>query len=196
MPAPLDARKKSEIVDRLFAVFRDRGYAGCSLADLSEATGLGKSSLYHHFPGGKEQMAEVVLEQGKEFLQSALADVANAQEPLASRIARIVKAFDQMYDGGRNPCLLGKMAMADLGAAGRQLTQDVFELWTAAIASLARSSGMPAARARRFAEDWIARLQGSLILHAANGDRRPFARTMRALTELAGKQARPARSGR
>jgi len=78
MPAALDAKEKAEIVGRLFIVFQDKGYEGASLADLSQATGLGKSSLYHHFPRGKEQMAEAVLEQGKTFIQTAVADVAKS----------------------------------------------------------------------------------------------------------------------
>jgi TetR/AcrR family transcriptional repressor of lmrAB and yxaGH operons len=100
MPAALDAQQKSEIVDQLFLVFRDRGYEGASLADLSEATGLGKSSLYHHFPGGKEQMAEAVLERAKAFIQSAIADVAQSREPLTIRIRKVATAFDQIYAGG------------------------------------------------------------------------------------------------
>ena len=88
MPAALDAKKKAEIVDRLFVVFQDHGYEGASLADLSRATGLGKSSLYHHFPGGKEQMAEAVLGKGKAFMQTAVADVAKSSEPLKGRIRK------------------------------------------------------------------------------------------------------------
>ena len=185
MPAALDAQRKSEIVDQLFIVFRDRGYEGSSLAELSQATGLGRSSLYHHFPRGKEQMAEAVLEQGKAFIQSAIADVAKSQEPLQSRIKKISAALDEMYAGGHNACVLGRLAAADIGAAGHQIVRDIFELWATAIAQLARDSGMSVIQARQFAEDWIARVQGSLILHSASGDRKPFERALKALTQLA-----------
>jgi AcrR family transcriptional regulator len=188
MPAALDAKEKSEIVDRLFVVFRDRGYEGSSLADLSQATGLGKSSLYHHFPRGKEQMAEVVLEQGKAFIQSAVADVAKSQEPLKARIRKIAAAFDQIYASGRNPCLLGRLATADIGAAGHEIAREIFAIWTKAIAEIAQDSGMAPTRSRHFAEDWIARVQGSLILHAANGDCGPFERAMEALVDLGSKK--------
>jgi TetR/AcrR family transcriptional repressor of lmrAB and yxaGH operons len=90
MPAALTAKERAEIVDRLFMVFRDRGYEGASLADLSRATGLGKSSLYHHFPNGKEQMAEAVLEKGKAFIQSAVVDVATSSSPLRARIRKVI----------------------------------------------------------------------------------------------------------
>ena len=55
MPAALASREV--VLERLLATFRDQGYDGASLAELSAATGLGKSSLYHHFPGGKVDMA-------------------------------------------------------------------------------------------------------------------------------------------
>jgi len=189
MPAALDAKERAEIVDRLFVVFRDRGYEGTSLADLSAATGLGKSSLYHHFPRGKEQMAEVVLERGKTFIQAAVVDVAQSDEPLKVRIRKIAAAFDQIYAGGRNPCLLGRLATAAIGEAGHRLAAEVFESWIGAIALLARESGMATARARQFAEDWVSQVQGALLLHAANGDCRPFERAMRALPELVAKKA-------
>jgi AcrR family transcriptional regulator len=189
MPAALDAKAKSEIVGRLFVTFRDHGYEGSSLADLSQATGLGKSSLYHHFPRGKEQMAEVVLEQGKAFIQSAVADVAKSEEPLKIRIRKIIAAFDQIYANGRNPCVLGRLATADIGAAAHEIAREIFEIWTNAIAGLARDSGMAPGRSRHFAEDWIARVQGSLILYAANGDCHPYERAMAALAELAPKKA-------
>ena len=189
MPAALDAKEKAEIVDRLFVVFRDHGYEGASLADLSRATGLGKSSLYHHFPGGKEQMAEAVLEKGKGFIQTAVAAVARSREPLKPRIRKIIAALDRLYAGGRNACVLGRLAVSAIGPAGRKLAHDIFTIWTDAVAHLARESGMSQARSRHFAEDWIARVQGSLILYAASGDCASFERTMMSLLDLAKEKA-------
>ena len=189
MPAALDEKEKAAIVDRLFVVFQDHGYEGASIADLSRATGLGKSSLYHHFPRGKEEMAEAVLEKGKAFMQSAIADVALSPESLKGRIRKIIAALDQLYANGRNPCVLGRLAVSDIGPAGRQLAKEIFGIWTDAVAHLARESGMSQIRARHFAEDWIARVQGSLILYAASGDCRPFERTMIHLLKLAKEKA-------
>jgi AcrR family transcriptional regulator len=43
----------------LLKLFRQFGYDGVTLSKISQATGLGKASLYHYFPGGKAEMAEV-----------------------------------------------------------------------------------------------------------------------------------------
>lgn len=182
MPAALGS--KDEIIDRLFTVFRDRGFEGASLADLSRVTGLGKSSLYHHFPGGKEQMAAAVLERATALIDDAILRVAQAPEPLKQRLRKVVAAFDQMYAGGRTACVLGQLSTASIGADARRGLRTAFAHWIKAIGGLAVESGMPPARAREFAEDWVARLQGALILQAASGDTGPFTRAMDALLEL------------
>lgn len=94
---------KDEIIDRLFTVFRDRGFEGASITDLSRATGLGKSSLYHHFPDGKEQMAEAVLERATAVIDSEILNAARSSGTLKARIRKIVATLDQMYVGGRAP---------------------------------------------------------------------------------------------
>jgi AcrR family transcriptional regulator len=189
MPAALDEKEKAQIVDRLFDVFREHGYEGASLADLSRATGLGKSSLYHHFPRGKEQMAEAVLEKGKAFIDTYVAEVAYSQESLRVRIRKIVAAINQLYAGGQKPCVLGRLAVSNIGPAGHKLANEIFSIWTHAVAALARDGGLSDLRARHFAEDWIARVQGSLILYAVSGDCGPFDRTMIPLLGLAKKQS-------
>ncbi|RYZ76568.1 MAG: TetR/AcrR family transcriptional regulator, partial [Proteobacteria bacterium] len=42
---------KTEILSVLLSEFRISGYEGVSMSRISEVTGLGKASLYHHFPG-------------------------------------------------------------------------------------------------------------------------------------------------
>lgn len=189
MPAALAS--KDEIVDRLFVVFRDRGFEGASLADLSRATGLGKSSLYHHFPAGKTQMAEAVLGLAVSLIDSAILETAQGADPLKVRIRKIVAALEQFYAGGRTPCVLGQLAASDVGATARQSLQLAFEHWIKAIDGLARESGLPPGRARSFAEDWVARVQGALILQAATGSTGAFERALQALFDLAKDEPLP-----
>ena len=183
MPAALTS--KDAIVDRLFTVFRDRGFEGASLADLSRATGLGRSSLYHYFPEGKDQMAAAVLARAEVVIDSRIFRVAQAPEPLRSRVRKIVSALEQMYSGGRTPCILGQLATASIGPSARESLRSSLERWTVAIAKLARDGGMRESRARDFAEDWVARLQGALIVQAANGSTGAFERVLKALLDLA-----------
>ncbi|NJN51594.1 MAG: helix-turn-helix transcriptional regulator [Gammaproteobacteria bacterium] len=52
---------KQALIEQITEVFRLHGFAGATLAQLSAATGLKRASLYHHFPGGKADMANEAL---------------------------------------------------------------------------------------------------------------------------------------
>jgi TetR/AcrR family transcriptional repressor of lmrAB and yxaGH operons len=52
---------RADLLPVLAETFREHGYEGASLSRISQATGLGKGSLYHFFPGGKAEMVEAVL---------------------------------------------------------------------------------------------------------------------------------------
>jgi AcrR family transcriptional regulator len=181
---PAATVSKDEIVERLFAVFQEHGFDGASLSDLSRATGLGKSSLYHHFPDGKLQMAEAVLDRATAVIDNEIAKVARSSLPLKARLRKVVALLNQIYAGGRAHCVLGQLATSTVRLEATAGLRAAFELWIDAIASLAEESGMPSKRARMFAEDWIARLQGTLILQAATGDTGAFERALDALLEL------------
>ena len=70
MPPALLSRQ--EVIERLMLVVRRCGYDGASLAKLSKATGLGKSSLYHYFPAGKDDMVRAVLDHVGSQLRDGL----------------------------------------------------------------------------------------------------------------------------
>ena len=191
MPAALAT--KDEIVDKLFTIFRDQGFEGASLADLSRATGLGKSSLYHYFPEGKQQMAEAVLHRAQQVVDRAVLGVAEGPEPLKAKTRLIAAALREMYAGGRTSCVLGQLAASEMGAPARENLRLAFDHWIEAVTRLGREAGMTPVRARNFAEDWIARLQGALILHAATGSTAAFERAIRALVELSATGSSDAR---
>jgi AcrR family transcriptional regulator len=52
-------------------VFTERGYDGTSMEDLSQASGLSKSSIYHHVEG-KEQLLRLALEKALDPLLASL----------------------------------------------------------------------------------------------------------------------------
>lgn len=55
--------ERTDIIPVLAEIFREHGFEGASLSIIGEKTGLGKGSLYHFFPGGKEEMAAAVLHE-------------------------------------------------------------------------------------------------------------------------------------
>jgi AcrR family transcriptional regulator len=62
--------ERSDTLPTLAEVFREHGYEDASLSLLSQATGLGKGSLYHFFPGGKEEMASGSAGRGRRLVRA------------------------------------------------------------------------------------------------------------------------------
>lgn len=50
---------RQAIIEKAAPLFNQRGFAGCSMADIMEATGLEKGGLYRHFSSKEELAAEV-----------------------------------------------------------------------------------------------------------------------------------------
>lgn len=172
-----------EVIDRLFAVFRDQGYAGASISQIADATGLGRSSLYHYFPRGKEDMALAVLDRAASSMREQLFTPLRGSGAPAKRLKGMVDAYDDMYDGGREACLLGTLVLAGSRERFQRQLKALFEEWIEALEHLALDAGVPAKTARERAEDAIVRIQGALILSAGLDDAEPFRRTLRSLAK-------------
>jgi AcrR family transcriptional regulator len=175
---------RDEVVERLFAVFRQRGYAGASLSELSQATGLGRSSLYHYFPGGKEDMARAALDYLDGWVEGHLLVPLRGAGTPAERLARMMAELDRLYDHGRSACLLGALVHGE----GRHLFQErlrsSFCALVAALAALVVESGVAPAEAQRRAEEAMVRIQGSLVLSGGLDDDGPFRRMLAGLGAL------------
>lgn len=180
MPAPL--LPKEEILDRLMLLFRQRGYDGASLSDIAEVTGLGKSSLYHHFPGGKVEIAREVMAHLSSKLAPALVSVREEGTP-ASKLDAFLSVVEQVYDSGRLACLLERLsASADRKKFAKAL-QNNFRALLDAFEYLCVEAGQAGSVARARAEDAVVRIQGSLVLAAGLDQPEVFLRALERIRE-------------
>jgi AcrR family transcriptional regulator len=179
MPAASLTREAA--VARLFPVFRDRGYAGASLAELAKASGLGKSSLYHYFPGGKEDMALAVIDYADAWLHQHVLRALRGTGAPRARLGRMLSALDRLYAGGSNGCLLGALVLGGARDRFQRQLHAAFSQWVDALAGLLEESGIPRTAARERAQDAIARIEGALILAGGLDDSAPFRRTLQRL---------------
>lgn len=62
---------REELLGLVVAVFNERGYEAASMADLAAASGLTKSSFYHHF-ASKEELLSMALDRALTALSAAL----------------------------------------------------------------------------------------------------------------------------
>lgn len=184
---------EDELLDRLSAVFRDLGFAGASLGALSAASGLGRASLYHRFPRGKEQMATEVIAAALGWYEAHVFAPLRAEGPPRARVAAAAQALDAFYESGGRACLLNVMAASATreGPFGPAI-RTAFEALLAAFAGVSMDAGHAPDDARGRAGRAVARLQGSLVLARGLGTSAPFSAF---LNDLPGELIGPADAG-
>jgi len=181
MPAPLLPR--DAVVDRLLGAFRRYGYDAASLGQLSNATGLGRSSLYHYFPGGKEEMARAVLDRVDEWARDAIFGPMQATGTPERRLGQVIAALDSYYGGGAEACLFGNLVVGDARVLFQDRLSDSFRKLIDGFARLAREKDVPAREAQQRAEDAVVRVQGALVVSRGIADPAPFRRVLKRLPQ-------------
>jgi AcrR family transcriptional regulator len=179
MPPALLSRE--EVVARVMSVVRRQGYDGASLTALSKATGLGKSSLYHHFPDGKDDMVGAVIAYLETSLEASVFAPLRAAGPPEERLRAMNAALNGFYDDGREACVLAILGIGDSSQRFHPRVKQIFRDWIGALASVIRDSGQPADLAQTRAEDALVRIEGALVLARSLGETAIFGRTLQAL---------------
>jgi TetR/AcrR family transcriptional repressor of nem operon len=110
------------VVERAMEEFWTRGYAGTSPAQLAEATGIGKGSLYNTF-GSKRQLFDQALERygriGAESAEEILSRPGTTKERIRAYLREMVD------EDARQPVKRGCMAVntaAELGGHDAEIT--------------------------------------------------------------------------
>jgi len=170
---------RGDILASLAEVFRAHGYEGTTLALISEATGLGKGSLYNFFPGGKEQMAnEVLASIDRWFNEKIYTPLRTASNP-AKGIADMYAATSDYFHSGQRVCLVGVVALGASRDLFGEKVKIYFAGWVDALAAALRRLGDDKTVARCKAEHAVLEIQGALVLARAFDDAKVFARSLR-----------------
>ncbi|MGI8411940.1 MAG: TetR/AcrR family transcriptional regulator [Solirubrobacteraceae bacterium] len=118
-------------------LFRRQGYTGTGLKQVVAEAHAPFGSLYHHFPGGKQQLADEVIRVGGAFFQDLVTAIYDA-EPTADAAVRAVflgAAETLEATDFQDACPIAAIALEVASTSDnlRRATADVFELWTAAL---------------------------------------------------------------
>ncbi len=140
---------RSEAVQKLVAVFRQHGYEGTTLSKISEATGIRRASLYHHFPRGKQEMAEAVLEYLAEWFENTIFAPLRSKEKPAERICLMSEFLSQFYDCGRSACLLAIFTLGEPESLFQEQVHRMLKAWIDSLALVVANTGIPSQQSRQ-----------------------------------------------
>jgi TetR/AcrR family transcriptional repressor of lmrAB and yxaGH operons len=85
----MDESPRERMVAAAIQGMRGSGLAGAGINQVIAASGAPKGSLYHYFPGGKNQLAQEALERFGEERRAALAKLAQSAADPPARLRRL-----------------------------------------------------------------------------------------------------------
>lgn len=182
-----DSRKA--LVATMARLLREQGYAATGLAQVLGDSGVSNGSLYHHFPGGLEELAEAALEESGKAVAAALGQALESASCTQAGLAAFIEiAAAPNLDGSSPGCPIAPTALEApiISPRLRATATRCFEDWQNLIAARLRSDGWPEATVAETASAALALIEGALLLTRVSGDPGHLANAVRATTALLG----------
>ena len=168
--APPKVPTRDRILFAAAELFRRQGYNGTGLKQVVAEAEAPFGSLYHHFPGGKQELAEEVVGKAGAFFQELVTAVydseATPEESVRAVFAGAAETLEATDYEDACPIETVALEVASTDDRLRQATAAVFARWTDALTERL------ADRAKALAV--IAALEGAFILCRASRSTEPM----------------------
>jgi TetR/AcrR family transcriptional regulator, lmrAB and yxaGH operons repressor len=189
LKSPIDSRAR--FVETTAALLRRQGYHATGLSQIVKQSGAPKGSLYFHFPGGKEALAQAALEHSGQHMHQQLHRlVAEASGPADAIVAVTEALADELsasdfLDG----CPVATVALeaAAQSEALQRVCSESYARWQRLIEQTLEASGVPANEASATASLVLCAIEGALLLSRAHRDTRPLRTVGQQLAALVGQ---------
>jgi TetR/AcrR family transcriptional repressor of nem operon len=176
-------KTRTSVVAAAEALILAKGYAGTTLDDILDATGLTKGAFFHHFDS-KAELARAVLERYAEndfeLFERWSAEADEASDDPYARVAHFLKAFERYLDDLGKP--FPGCVFASYTYESRQFGDDVRayirirlkkwqELYEKKLfALIAARKPVERVTARQLAEMIVTIVEGGFVMANAMGD--------------------------
>lgn len=184
--APRSTRDR--LVGAAARLFQERGYAATGLAEILSLSGAPKGSLYHYFPGGKEDLAIAAAElAGARFRESLTQEMeaASSTPDLVRRFgARLAGWLEQSSFTKGCPLATLALEQAPHSPALSETLAELFAGWQDILETRLMADGVAATRRAELATLILSGLEGALILARVQRSSAPLNRCTAALSRL------------
>lgn len=167
MQGVVRSTSRERLVEAGALMFGRRGFHGTGVKQIVTAADAPFASLYHFFPGGKEELgAEAVRRAGAAYAAMVWthfppgADVGEATELAFAGAADYVRE-----SGFEDACPIATVALeiSSTSEPMRLACAEVFEGWIDALTGILSADRVPHDAARPLAVQWLCLLEGAFI---------------------------------
>jgi TetR/AcrR family transcriptional repressor of lmrAB and yxaGH operons len=182
------------MIDTTLRLLRRQGFKATGMAQIIEESGAPRGSIYHHFPGGKEELALAALRAAGEVVAGKIEAALDGHNGVIPAMRAYIEAYaDEIrqsdYERG---CPVGNVAM-DAAATSptiRKACEEIFNSWEALIAGGLVHDGFAKGEAGALAEFILSSLEGALILCRARRSTEPLDRVAKRIEAVVSSSKR------
>jgi TetR/AcrR family transcriptional regulator, lmrAB and yxaGH operons repressor len=169
---------RARIIAATTDLLETQGYYATGLNQILQQSGAPKGSLYHHFPGGKEELAAVAMEVAGQIVLNDLdalvgqgADFREALDPLMAFFSERLRISD--FQKG---CPLATVTLETAASSDpiQQVCRNLYRAWQTRIEQLLLASGYSPTRAPAMALFALSAIEGALIICQAERSTLPL----------------------
>jgi len=167
-----DARRK--MIESAVTLLAMRGLQGTAFSDVLERSGAPRGSIYHHFPGGKDQLVEAAIAaSGQRTVQ--ILDAVEGASPIVITTYFLDLWRDVLVRSKlRAGCAVLAVTVATDSTDLLDHAAAIFRAWHARLTELYVAAGVDPTTASSFAMMLIAASEGAVVLSRAQRDMAPF----------------------
>lgn len=168
-------------------LFQKRGYHGVGTAEILRLTALPRGSLYHHFPGGKSELAcacaHWVTDEIVNLIERLYRD-GQSVELIPSKL--LSGMADWLVKNSFSQGSLLTSLTSSIGEAETEISRKVsrsYERITESWTRILIAEGIPKISSKRIACDIVSSIEGSLVIARSLQDVAPIISVSRRLRE-------------
>jgi TetR/AcrR family transcriptional repressor of lmrAB and yxaGH operons len=182
-----DRETRADLVQTMARLLRDQGYTATGRAQLLAESSVSNGSLYHHFPGGMEELAEAALEASGQAVADALRDALDGAPSAALGVIRFLDIAEGPDGEDACPgCPIAPTALESpiISPRLRAAAARCFDQWERLIAARLRADGWPEGSAAELASASLSLIEGALLLARVSGQVSHLSNAKRAALSL------------
>jgi AcrR family transcriptional regulator len=149
-------------------LFRRQGYEGTALKEIVGEGGAPWGSLYHFFPGGKQELGVAALRRSGERYRRLIELVFEGAENPSAALRQFFSLSAQALESSdyADGCPVATVALetANTTEALRQVCAEVFGSWLATLARFLSEAGIEAVAAHALALFGLSTFEGAITL--------------------------------
>jgi AcrR family transcriptional regulator len=172
------ADTRTRILTATAELFRRQGYNATSVKQVTVAADAPFGSLYHHFPGGKQELAAEVLTTSGQAYQELFEVVWDEVHDPAEAVGAFFDGAAEVLvqTGYVDACPIGTVALevASTDDVLREVTHQVFLRWQASAVQRFVGAGIDPDEAAALAVTVVAAIEGGFMLSRAARDPEPM----------------------